>query len=95
MHTTKITTLPNELQRQLTKIIIKILKYEKKIKRKNWRSGLGTRKETIRRNWNDRKMDKRPLHNAHSWARQITTIGNWNAKSKSIEKCNMCLQIAP
>jgi hypothetical protein len=36
MHTTKITTLPNELQRQLTKIIIKILKYEKKIKRKNW-----------------------------------------------------------
>ena len=76
MHTTKITTLPNELQRQLTKIITKILKYEKKIKRKNWGVAMRTRKKTIRRNWNDRKMEKRPLHNVHSWARQITTIGN-------------------
>ena len=71
MHTTKITTLPNELQRQLTKIIIKILKYEKKIKRKNWRDDLYTRRKTIRRNWNSRKMKKRPLYNVHSWARQI------------------------
>ena len=86
MHTTKITTLPNELQRQLAKIITKILKYEKKIKRKNWQHAMRTRRKTIRRNWNDRKMEKRSLHNVHSWAQQIKTIGNCNAKSESIEK---------